>query len=380
MKKASETRTGKKIVRTGNEEMLLGDFNNDNKVDLIDFIAFSDNYGGDVKYDIAPASKGVSAGWENIYAIKNSDGVVDIIDFVVFGMNYGKSITPDIVITGNSSIEAGKTVELSANIDSSWESLDTTIVTLSPSQGLKTTVTAVKAGTAVIKATSGNKSSTFTITVTPVAVPVPTAIDIAGLDAVDTGSKIVLTATVKYSDNTTKSEMVSWTSSDTTIATCDDLGITTNVTGVKAGTVKIKAEKEVNGVKVFIEKTITVNAGTLPTTLGDMHPSTGTYSPVDSANWGSATYKLGANFNGSDLEIAIFSSKATKVLLEIYDSEYGKDAKYDYWMVKGNDNIWRAKIKGAPANTFMHLECGDQTGHMMLHGKEEIQMQDLYLT
>lgn len=52
------------------------------------------------------------------------------------------------------------------------------------------------------------------------------------------------------------------------------------------------------------------------------------------------------------MTFGLYSKNATKVLLEIYESKGGKDAKYDYWMEKGSDNIWRAKIAGVPANTL----------------------------
>ena len=47
-----------------------------------------------------------------------------------------------------------------------------------------------------------------------------------------------------------------------------------------------------------------------------------------------------------------YSKNATKVLLEIYDAATGADALYDYWMEKGPDNIWRAKINNVPEHTL----------------------------
>ena len=88
-------------------------------------------------------------------------------------------------------------------------------------------------------------------------------------------------------------------------------------------------------------------------TLGYNYPENGAYSPVDQENWGTGTFSLGANIdidgNGT---FAVYSAKATKMLLEIYDEAYGKDAAYDYWMEKGSDNIWRAKVKGIPNGTL----------------------------
>lgn len=258
IKKASLNVRSSLVVRTAGQDILLGDFNNDNKVDLLDFVLFSDNYGGDVKYDIAPAVLGTASGWENIYSQKNSDGVVDILDLIIFAKNFGKSITPDFLITGLDSVKKGSQIQLSTTVSVTWQSLDTTIATVSPTTGMTTTITGVKEGTAVIKATSGTKSATFTVTVMPDDTPVITAITVTGESTVVAGKTIVLTSLVKYSNGTEKSEAVVWSSSNTAAATCDTTGITTTVTGVKEGTAVIKAEKEVNGVKVSTEKTITV--------------------------------------------------------------------------------------------------------------------------
>ncbi len=82
--------------------------------------------------------------------------------------------------------------------------------------------------------------------------------------------------------------------------------------------------------------------------IGDKHPASGIYSPVSEETWSIADFALGAEYAsgvGSDLTFALFSSNATKVLLEIYDTTTGNIAVYDYWMSKGTDNIWRAEIQ-----------------------------------
>lgn len=81
-------------------------------------------------------------------------------------------------------------------------------------------------------------------------------------------------------------------------------------------------------------------------------PATGNYSAVDSDKWATANYKLGATVVGSDVEFAVYSKNATKILLEIYEAAYGEDAKYTYWMAKGSDDIWRAKVGGIGAGTL----------------------------
>ena len=95
--------------------------------------------------------------------------------------------------------------------------------------------------------------------------------------------------------------------------------------------------------------------------IGFTHPdavSALPFSPVDSDDsadsygWSSLNCELGAIISGSETTFAVYSKNATKMLLEIYETAYGEDAKYDYWMEKGADNIWRAKLRDVPAGTL----------------------------
>lgn len=95
--------------------------------------------------------------------------------------------------------------------------------------------------------------------------------------------------------------------------------------------------------------------------IGYNYPEDGeNFGVIDQSGWSTATWELGANMSGSDLEIALFSKNATRVLLEIYSAKTGENALYDYWMVKNTTegkNIWRAKIKSAPAGTLYAFRC-----------------------
>ena len=95
--------------------------------------------------------------------------------------------------------------------------------------------------------------------------------------------------------------------------------------------------------------------------IGFSHPDAVSelpFSPVDSDDsadsygWSSLNCELGAIISGSETTFAVYSKNATNMLLEIYETAYGEDAKYDYWMEKGADNIWRAKLKDVPAGTL----------------------------
>ncbi|MCP5456157.1 MAG: PQQ-binding-like beta-propeller repeat protein [Thermotogae bacterium] len=83
---------------------LLGDFNDDENVDLIDFINFAKHYNtvyGDIMYDqlydIGPAEKG-SELWKDIYCVVDSERSreIELMDFMVFTNNYKKSVPLEI--------------------------------------------------------------------------------------------------------------------------------------------------------------------------------------------------------------------------------------------------------------------------------------------
>lgn len=93
--------------------------------------------------------------------------------------------------------------------------------------------------------------------------------------------------------------------------------------------------------------------------LGSTYPASGAFSPVDSNGtesgfgWDDLTFEPGGRIDSEgNLEVAVYSKNATKVLLEIYSTAYGEDAVYDYWMEKGSDNFWRAELDDVPAGTL----------------------------
>ena len=118
----------------------------------------------------------------------------------------------------------------------SWSSSRTSVATVS-GEGV---VKAVGTGTATITATSEGKSGSASITVVPM--PVALVVVTPPSATVDEGKKITLTATT-YDENgqTLTGRAVSWSSSDTRIATVSNSG---EVTGRREGTVTITATSE----------------------------------------------------------------------------------------------------------------------------------------
>jgi len=173
------------------------------------------------------------------------------LSFSIGGCGSGGSSTSprtlaSLAITpANSSVVVGYTQQLTAtgaysdgttsNLTSSviWASSDPTIMTVSNS-GLATTVAL---GTAIISATSGSINAHTNITVSPALVSI--AVTPASPSILVNGTQ-QFTATGTYSDNSQQdiTGTVTWSSSDSTVATVNSGGL---ATGVAAGNVNIQA-------------------------------------------------------------------------------------------------------------------------------------------
>ena len=145
-------------------------------------------------------------------------------------------------------VTAGETITLKAEVlpadatnkTVTWTSSDATVATVK--EGV---VTGVKAGEATITASAGGKNATVKVTVKAAATSGGETTTIAVTEVkitstvteVTAGETITLTAEVSPADATDKT--VTWSSSDTAIATVDSTG---KVTGVAAGTATITAK------------------------------------------------------------------------------------------------------------------------------------------
>ncbi|AGK96719.1 Ig-like domain-containing protein [Clostridium pasteurianum] len=144
-------------------------------------------------------------------------------------------------------------------------------------------VTAVSAGTATITATLGNKKASCTVTVNT---PVTSVTLNKTTDILTVGSTDTLTATVAPDNATNKA--VTWSSSDTNVATVDNTG---KVTAVDAGTATITVTT-VDGSKtasctvtVNIPVTsVTLNKATDTLTVGGTDTLTATVAPDNATN------------------------------------------------------------------------------------------------
>ena len=177
-----------------------------------------------------------------------------------------------------------------------WSSSDATVATVDDNGK----VTAVKAGTATITAKSGDKSASCAVTVKAAFVAV-TSVELnkTSLELTE-GNSETLTATVKPDNATDKT--VTWSSSDSNIATVDGDG---KVTALKEGTATITAksgEKSATCSVTVSKKVIAVTSVTLdkPSAslkVGETVTLTATVKPDD------ATDKT-VTWNTSDASIA----------------------------------------------------------------------------
>ncbi len=163
-------------------------------------------------------------------------------------------VIPTLVVTpASATLHVGDTIQLNANQAVTWASSTTAIVTVSPS-GL---AIAKAAGSATITATTidGAKTATCTITVTTLSVSV-TGVSITPATAsVNVGTTAQLNAIVAPTNATIKT--VTWSSSNTAIATVSTTGL---VTGVATGSVIITVKTTDGGFTATCAVTVgTVN-------------------------------------------------------------------------------------------------------------------------
>ncbi|MBQ0026342.1 MAG: Ig-like domain-containing protein [Lachnospiraceae bacterium] len=197
----------------------------------------------------------------------------------------GVTVTPT-----SAAIKVGATTNLSATVAPSnattktitWSSDNVSVATVS-SSGV---VTGVAAGTANITAKSNNgKTATCTVTVSNVDV---TGVTVSPTTAsVNVGSTTTLRATVSPSNATNKN--VTWTSSDTSVATVNNSGV---VTGVKAGTATITVTTTDGGktatcavtVSNVAATSVSLNKTSTTLTEGATEKLTATVSPTNATN------------------------------------------------------------------------------------------------
>ena len=172
-----------KNIYRNTTNVLLGDFNNDDVVNLIDFAKLEENFlTTNGLYDIGPATKGLDD-WKDIYCHASGDGIVDLSDLVVFANNFNKTkpiikdkdieVESISINVSRQNLKVGETVNISAvisplnatNRSITWSVSDSNVLTVNGIDEIGV-ITARAAGTSTVTITSANgKTNSVTITV-----------------------------------------------------------------------------------------------------------------------------------------------------------------------------------------------------------------------
>ena len=161
-------------------------------------------------------------------------------------LNIGETVT----------LKATVSPENATNKNISWSSDKTDVATVDENGN----VSANSVGTATIKATAGGKSATCTITVKPIIAVTKVSITPPDSTKIKYGEAIDLVATVEPEDATNKN--LTWTSSDTTVATVDQNGRVAAQN--KAGTATITVTTEDGGKTATCDITVEERSDVIP--------------------------------------------------------------------------------------------------------------------
>ena len=241
---------------------------------------------------------------ESVEAYKQAFGWKDAFQILPIQEITGITLeVEDLELTVGDSETIGVTITPS-NVtypDITWTSSDAAVATVATDG----TVTAVAPGTAIITATCGSVSATCKVTVLPI---VATSITITPnpVSLVE-GTTVQLNAEVYPADVTDKT--VTWSSSNTEVATVDAAGL---VTGVSTGKATVTAK--CGEVSATVEVTVTADPAGLESVMADPNAIFDVYTI------GGSVVRRGANANAlRDLQPGIYvivsGGKAFKVRL-----------------------------------------------------------------
>ena len=244
-------------------------------------------------------------------------------------------------------LAATVTPENAENKSITWSSNNEAVATVDANG----TVTAKSAGTAVITATSTNgKSAGCTVTVEKKQIPVTEVRLSESTVGIVEGSTYKLTATV-LPENTTDSKSVSWSSSNSEVATVDANG---TVTAKRAGTAVITATST-NGKTAGC--TVTVSKKEIPITEISLDKSSATLTEGETTTLvatvlpENTTYGKSVKWSSSNVAVATVdlmgkvTAKSAGTAIITATSENGKTASCTITVNKKDTNITITEVR-----------------------------------
>ena len=251
---------------------------------------------------------------------------------------------------GTDTLTATITPNNATNKNVTWSTSNASIATVNNGE-----VTAVSAGTATITATADGKSATCTVTVTAATVPVTGVTMNKTSTSLYVGDTETLTATVAPDNATNKA--VTWTSSDSAVATVDQNGV---VTAVAHGTATITVTTEDGNYTATCTVTVSrYSTGGGPTTYAvtapDVENGTVRVSPSRASRGTTVTITVTPD-EGYELEsLTVLDSRDNEIAL----TDKG-DGKYTFTMPSGKVTVEASFAEIAPEPLpFGDVDDGD---------------------
>lgn len=270
--------------------------------------------------------KVVEGSFKNKIEIANSSGKeYNVIVYLIEGVAGPVAVSSVSLNKPSTSIEAGQSEQLTATVSPAgaddpsvtWSSDNTSVATVDQNGN----VSALAPGTATITVTTtdGNKTATCTVTVTAPPAPIDVqSISMKSATTIGIGASETLTVTYNPADaNTNKA--LTWSSSNTTVATVDASG---KVTGIADGTATITATTA-NGktatcsvtVQAVAVTGVSLNKTSTSLQIGGSETLTATVTPPDATNkdvtWESSNPAVATVNNGQVKAIAEGSATIT---------------------------------------------------------------------
>lgn len=266
----------------------------------------------------------------NGFRVLRRAGTATQVNSITLSLNSAGPAGP-VAVTGvalnktATSIEAGQSEQLTATVEPAnaddpsvtWSSSNTAVATVDQNGN----VSAIAAGTTTITVTTtdGNKTASCAVTVTAPAAPIDVnSISLKSATTISIGASETLTVTYDPVDaNTNKA--LTWSSSNTSVATVDENG---KVTGVAAGTATITATTA-NGktatctvtVQAVAVTGVTLSKTSVSLQIGGTETLTATIAPADATNknvtWESSNTAVATVSNGQVKGIAAGSATIT---------------------------------------------------------------------